>query len=112
MRVIGNEQAFFGFGAGVEGVHLGEGPIQSMFEVLKTAHAVEGGFSGEISLQDQSLRGFADIGNALKVAQFKVFKFELLELKGKVVVIADLFMNDETDVKAKGFFRLGMGRKG
>ena len=83
-----------------------------MIEVLKTTHAVESGFSGEIALQDQSLRGFADIGNAVKVAQFEVLQFELLELKGEIVVIADLFMNDEADVKAKGFFRARHRREG
>ena len=99
MDALGN------FGASVEGVHFGEGPIQPVFEICKAAHTIESEFSREIGLQDQSLWSFADIGDAFKESQFKIFpKSDILELKWEVVVVAEFFMDDEADVKAEGFF--------
>ncbi len=84
-----------------------------MVEVAETAHTAERGFSGEICLHHESLRGFADIDNTIKVAQFKVIaEDDLVEFKRKVVVITDFLVNDKANVNAERFFgtRHGSGK--
>ena len=75
-----------------------------MVEIAETAHAAERGFSGEICLHHETLRGFADIDNTIEVAQFKVItEDDLVEFKGEVVVITDFLVNDKANVNAERF---------
>jgi len=107
VSVFRQEQTRFRDRTLVKGIQLGKFPIEFLNEIRQAAHAIDCGFGGKIPLDDQSLRGLADIDISLKVAKFKfAVEVDLLEIERKVVVIADLFMNDEADVEAKGFFRV------
>ena len=108
--IFGEDESRVGFGSFVEGVQLGEGPIQFAFEIGETACAGERGLGGEIRLHDQSLRRFADVDQSLEGAQFKIFaEGDRVELEREVVVVADFLMDDESDIETEEFFRAGHG---